>query len=87
MQETHAWRHGLATLVAFVVAGALPLAPFFFPIARDDRFAWSVGVTMGALFLVGAARGAVTADRWWKAGSEMLALGVVVAAAAYGAGA
>ena len=36
---------------------------------------------MGALFLVGAARGAVTADRWWKAGAEMLALGVVVAAA------
>jgi VIT1/CCC1 family predicted Fe2+/Mn2+ transporter len=87
VQEAYAWRHGLATLVAFVVAGALPLAPFFFPIARNHRIAWSVGVTLGALFLVGAARGAVTADRWWKAGSEMLALGVVVAAAAYGAGA
>ena len=87
VEETRAWRHGLATLIAFVVAGALPLAPFLFPIARDDRFGWSVSVTIGALFLVGAARGAVTADRWWKAGAEMLALGVVVAAAAFGAGA
>jgi VIT1/CCC1 family predicted Fe2+/Mn2+ transporter len=86
VQEAHAWRHGLATLVAFVIAGALPLAPFVFPIARDRRFAWSVGVTLGTLFVVGAARGAVTADRWWKTGSEMLVLGLVVAAAAYGAG-
>jgi hypothetical protein len=30
VQEAHAWRHGLVTLVAFVVAGALPLAPFSF---------------------------------------------------------
>ena len=63
VEETKAWRHGLATLIAFVFAGALPLAPFVFPIARDDRFGLSVSVTMGGLFLVGAARGAVTADR------------------------
>ena len=36
VQEAYAWRHGLATLVAFVVAGALPLAPFFFPIAATS---------------------------------------------------
>jgi hypothetical protein len=29
----------------------------------------------------------VTVDRWWSAGLEMLALGVVVAAAAYASGA
>lgn len=87
VQESRAWRHGLATLIAFVLAGALPLAPFLFPFAQDHGFPWSAGITLGALFFVGAARGAVTADRWWKAGTEMLALGVVVAAAAYGSGA
>ena len=85
-QETRAWRHGLATLLAFILAGALPLAPFLFPPARDRSFTWSIGVTLAALFGVGAARGAVTADHWLKAGMEMFTLGIVVAAAAYGTG-
>src|SRR4026209_1670104 len=28
--ERHPWKHGLATLVAFVVAGAVPLIPYLF---------------------------------------------------------
>ena len=44
-------------------------------------------MTLTALFVVGAARGVVTADRWWKAGAQMLILGMIAAAAAYGAGA
>jgi len=40
-----------------------------------------------ALFAVGAARTMVTVDRWWIAGLEMLSLGAIVAATAYGAGA
>ncbi len=43
--------------------------------------------TMASLFNVGVARGAVTRDRWWRAGCEMLLLGGVVAIAAYGTGA
>jgi VIT1/CCC1 family predicted Fe2+/Mn2+ transporter len=42
---------------------------------------------MAALFAVGAVRALVTADRWWRTGLEMLALGALVAASAYGAGA
>ena len=41
---------------------------------------------MVALFGVGASRAIVTVDRWWSAGLEMLLLGVLVAAAAYGSG-
>jgi hypothetical protein len=44
-------------------------------------------MTFTALFIVGALRSLVTVDRWWWAGVEMLALGAVVAAAAYGSGA
>jgi hypothetical protein len=40
-----------------------------------------------ALFGVGAVRAAVTLDRWWWTWLETLALGAVVALAAYGAGA
>jgi len=44
-------------------------------------------LTLISLFAVGAARTTVTTDRWWRAGLEMLLLGMLVAAAAYGAGA
>jgi VIT1/CCC1 family predicted Fe2+/Mn2+ transporter len=85
-EEAHPWKHGLATLFAFVVAGALPLVPYVLGVGRGG-FVWSTVLTLSALFGVGAARTAVTLDRWWKAGLEMLSLGVVVAGVAYGAGA
>jgi VIT1/CCC1 family predicted Fe2+/Mn2+ transporter len=86
-EEAHPWRHGMATLAAFVGAGALPLAPYLGGGTFDGQFAWSASLTMAALFGVGVARSMVTVDRWWRAGLEMLGLGGVVAAAAYGAGA
>jgi VIT1/CCC1 family predicted Fe2+/Mn2+ transporter len=79
-------RHGLATFLAFVIVGALPLVPFVLPDLGAERFALSVFLTLAALFCVGASRAAVTVDRWWTAGLEMLVLGVIVAAAAYGSG-
>jgi vacuolar iron transporter family protein len=86
-EESRPVRHGLATLFAFVAAGAVPLVPYGFPAHGIDRFALSVILTFLALFAVGASRAAVTADRWWSAGLEMLLLGVAVAGAAYGSGA
>jgi len=85
--ERYPWKHGLATLVAFVVAGAVPLVPFVFSRAVDSRFALSAAATGAALFGLGAARALVTDDRWWKSGLETLGLGAGVALAAYGAGA
>jgi VIT1/CCC1 family predicted Fe2+/Mn2+ transporter len=43
-------------------------------------------LTFVTLFVVGALRGLVTIDRWWKAGLEMLLLGAAVAVGAYGSG-
>ena len=86
-EESSPVRHGIATLLAFVAAGALPLLPYGVQTSGDSRFALSVILTFVALFAIGASRAAVTADRWWSAGLEMLLLGVVVAAAAYGSGA
>ena len=81
------WKHGVATLLAFVAAGVVPLVPYMLPAATGGRLLWSTVFTMASLFGVGAARAAVTRDRWWQTGPEMLMLGGIVAAAAYGAGA
>ena len=86
-QETYPWKHGLATLTAFVVAGVIPLLPYVAPLMNGGRLGWSIALTLIALFGVGVLRAAVTADRWWRTGLEMLALGGVVAVAAYAAGA
>lgn len=86
--EAEPLRHAAATFVAFVVAGAVPLVPYVGPGSeRAEEFFWSSVLAGGALFIVGALRGLVTAERWWRGGLEMLILGVVVGAAAYAAGA
>lgn len=85
-EEAYPWKHGIATLLAFVGAGAIPLLPFLFA-DPSRRPLWSTVLTFLALFFVGAARATLTAERWWRAGLETLSLGAVVAAAAYGASA
>ena len=85
-EEASPARHGMATLLAFVVAGAVPLLPFALGAPVASGAVWSVVLTFSMLFTVGALRGLVTVERWWVAGLEMLLLGVAVAVAAYGAG-
>ena len=85
-EESQPARHAVATFVAFVAAGSLPLAPYLIAPMAEAGFAWSSLFTLAALFGVGALRGHVTGDRWWATGIEMLVLGIVVAVAAYGAG-
>jgi VIT1/CCC1 family predicted Fe2+/Mn2+ transporter len=86
-QEARPARHGLATFLAFVAAGSLPLLPYVVPGASPERLGASVALTLGGLFGVGASRALITVERWWRGGLEMLLLGIVVAAAAYGSGA
>lgn len=85
-EEARPARHGMATFLAFVSAGSVPLAPYLVP-GIGDRFPLAAALAFGALFGVGAARSAVTASRWWISGLEMLGLGTLVAAAAYATGA
>jgi len=84
--ETYPWKHGMATLVAFVVAGAVPLLPYLLPLDPTGRLTASTVMTFVALFGLGGLRGVVTRDPWWRTGLETLVLGVLVAVAAYGAG-
>jgi VIT1/CCC1 family predicted Fe2+/Mn2+ transporter len=78
-------RHGAATLLAFLLAGSVPLLPY--ALAPAPFRLWvAVGATLATLFVVGALRSAVTRLCWWRAGMEMLAVGSVAAAVSYGAG-
>jgi VIT1/CCC1 family predicted Fe2+/Mn2+ transporter len=82
--ERHPWKHGLATLLAFVVAGAVPLMPYV--VLRTSPLIVSTVMTFTTLFVLGALRALVTKERWWQTGIETFALGTVVAGAAYAAG-
>lgn len=85
-QEAFPFRHGLATFVAFVIAGAVPLLPYVLPVAATGRFAWSTFMSLAVLFTIGAARSRVGSGTWWANGLEMLGLGAIVGAVAYYAG-
>jgi len=86
-EEASPARHGLATWLAFMCAGAVPLIPFSVGSAAAPALWLSIGLTFATLFGIGAARAMITTDRWWKAGLEMFGLGVLVALAAYASGA
>lgn len=86
-EEARPARHGVATFLAFVAAGAVPLAAYVLSADPALRFPMAGLCALAAMFTVGAARSWVTAERWWQSGLEMLLLGGVVAAVAYGTGA
>ena len=83
------WRAGGATFVAFLVAGFVPLFPFFLPLTLEGRtiFLLSTVATMFTFFLIGVAKGRVLERSLLRSGLETLAVGGAAALLAYGAGA
>ena len=82
------WRHGLATTAAFVVVGALPLFGYVVgPLAGLPVLHVSAVLTAIALFAAGAVRAPFVRRPIWRSAVEMLAIGAVAGAAAYGVGA
>jgi VIT1/CCC1 family predicted Fe2+/Mn2+ transporter len=86
-QEAFPSRHGLATFVAFITAGAVPLLPYVFSDLAGSRFVLSTTLSLAVLFGVGAARSRLGTGTWWTNGLEMLGLGTIVGLAAYYSGA
>jgi VIT1/CCC1 family predicted Fe2+/Mn2+ transporter len=82
---------GMATLVAFVVAGSIPLLIYllglFTKIPAKDAFPISLGLSAAALFGLGAARVLVTQRNALRSGLEMLFVGSLAAGVAYVVGA
>ncbi len=80
-------RHGSATFASFVVAGVVPLLAYLMPLSSDTAFLLALVLTGAALFGVGASRALVTKLGFLRSGLEMLLVGSLAAAVAYGIGA
>lgn len=82
------WKTGVVTIIAFILAGSLPLLPYFLGLIGlsfflDQQFLLSIISTALALFFVGSLRTIITKGAWWKNGLEMLSIGAVAATVAY----
>jgi VIT1/CCC1 family predicted Fe2+/Mn2+ transporter len=82
-----AFRHGLATVGGFFSAGIVPLVAYLVPLDPDARFPAAIVLTALALFTVGASRTFVTRRGFVTSGAEMLFVGSLAAAVAFGIGA
>ncbi|MBF6620630.1 MAG: VIT1/CCC1 transporter family protein [Patulibacter sp.] len=83
-------RAALATLVAFVVVGFLPLAVYVVDLVTpgqiDDPFLWSSLLTAVAFLAVGALKARFVRRPAWRAALETLLIGGAAAILAYGVG-
>lgn len=81
-------RAALATFLAFIVVGIVPLVPFLIPgLTLDTRFFASAVATGAAFFGVGATKGLVLGRSALRAGLETLLTGGGAAVLAYVVGA
>jgi len=79
----------LATMVAFIVAGMVPLTPLFFFLGSSAKQSFMLAsvLTAATFFMIGVVRGRVTERNACLAGAETLLLGGIAAAVAYAVGA
>lgn len=81
----------IATFIAFVVIGFVPLFSFvwqlMWSLPLDSAYRWSTGWTAVAFFGVGAAKSRFVDQRWYLAGIETLLVGGIAAGLAYVIGA
>ncbi|MGB7319696.1 MAG: VIT1/CCC1 transporter family protein [Planktotalea sp.] len=82
--DPHPMRAALATFVAFLIAGMVPLLPFVF--GMQNAFATSTVLTMTVFFAIGAYKSKWSLDPWWRSGLETFLIGGAAAAIAYGVG-
>jgi len=89
LQGPVAWRAGLATFAAFVVAGSIPLLAYGFNVVFDGglpAFPVSAVLTGLAFFGVGAVKSRFVHQHWLVGGAETLGVGGAAAGIAYGIG-
>ena len=80
------FRHALFTFGSFVLIGAVPLFSYLLFDEPSASYAVSAALTGAALFAVGGLRSIVTPVHWFRGGCEMLFIGAMAAAVAFGVG-
>jgi len=79
------WTNALSAGLSTAVGAFIPLVPFFFT-GGMTAVAWSLGISIAAHFVVGAAKTLVTGLNWFKSGMEMTIVSVIAAVVTYGLG-
>jgi vacuolar iron transporter family protein len=75
---------GLATFLAFLFVGLIPLLPFLVPaLATEQRFQFSAIITAIAFAAIGVAKGVVVKHSIVRSGLETLVVGSIAALLAY----
>jgi vacuolar iron transporter family protein len=78
------WRHGLATVAAFVVVGSAPLAAFLVsPVTGMSVFPVAAALAAGALVAAGIVRAAFVGKTALRSALEMLSVGLLAGGGAY----
>lgn len=82
--------NAVATFLSFAIFGFLPIAAYvfalFMPTLSSVQFPLACGLTGATLFGLGALKTSITGRNWFLSGLEMLLVGGIAAAAAYGMG-
>ncbi|MDJ1006909.1 MAG: VIT1/CCC1 transporter family protein [Paracoccaceae bacterium] len=82
--DPHPMRAAVATFLAFLAAGIIPLLPFLFGL--ENAFIVSASLTGVVFFAIGALKARWSLTPWWRSGVETFLIGGVAAAIAYGVG-
>jgi VIT1/CCC1 family predicted Fe2+/Mn2+ transporter len=89
--ERNEYRAAVATLLAFLTVGFLPLMVFVYDLATPgdvaNAFTWSAAMTGIAFLAVGSLKSRFVGQAWWRSALETFAVGGLAAALAYAAGA
>jgi VIT1/CCC1 family predicted Fe2+/Mn2+ transporter len=90
-EEESPLRNALVTFVSFLAFGFVPLLAYvlsrLLPRMTDRTFLAACVLTAVTLFALGALKVRITDRRWYLSGTEMLVVGGLASAAAYGIGA
>lgn len=79
------WVVGLVTAASYTLAAFLPILPYA-AVAPQQAFAWSVTMSVGALFALGAGKTLLTRTSPWRSGLELMSIGLVSALVGYSIG-
>ena len=79
--DPHPVKAAMATFLAFLVAGMIPLLPFLLSV--PNAFSVSAWMTMGVFFAIGALKSRWSLSPWWRSGCETFVIGGVAALIAY----
>jgi len=77
----HPFRAAIATFLAFLAAGMVPLVPFLF--GAGNAFNVALICTGVVFFLIGTFKSHWSLEPWWRSGLETLLIGGVAALIAY----